>query len=187
MRVVMLEAPREVEAMLDERRRLGLDVRDEMWGGVLHIVPPPGDAHGEFSLEFVFVVGPIAKRRGLVPRMETGLFRSDDDYRVPDQLYRRPDQGSDRGAEGAELVVEVRSPRDESYEKIDFYSGSGVREMIVAHPMERRVELFRSVGGRLMPVQPGPDGEHTSEVLGITMRTVDGKLEITWDGGSATV
>jgi hypothetical protein len=33
----------------------------------------------------------------------------------------------------------------------------------------------------------GPDGEHTSEVLGITLRTVDGKVEITWDGGSATV
>jgi hypothetical protein len=26
-----------------------------------------------------------------------------------------------------------------------------------------------------------------SEVLGIALRTVDGKLEITWDGGSATV
>jgi hypothetical protein len=36
-------------------------------------------------------------------------------------------------------------------------------------------------------VQPGPDGEHTSEVLGITLRTVDGKLEITSDGGSTTV
>jgi hypothetical protein len=33
MRVVMLEAPPEVEAMLAERRRLGLDVFDEMWGG----------------------------------------------------------------------------------------------------------------------------------------------------------
>jgi Uma2 family endonuclease len=187
MRVVMYEAPPDVEAMLAERRRLGLDVRDEMWDGVLHMVPPPGDAHGEFTIEFAFVVGPIAKRRGLVPRMETGLFRTADDYRVPDQLYRRPDQRSDRGAEGAELVVEVRSPRDETYEKIDFYSGRGVREMIVAHPMERRVELFRAVGGRLMPVQPGPDGALESEVLGITLRTVNGKLEITWDGGSATV
>jgi hypothetical protein len=59
--------------------------------------------------------------------------------------------------------------------------------MIVAHPKERRVELFRAVGGRLMPVQPGPDGSFASEVLGITLRTVDGKLEITWDGGSAAV
>jgi Uma2 family endonuclease len=134
MRVVMYEAPPDVEAMLAERRRLGLDKRDEMWDGVLHMVPPPGEAHAEFSSEFFLAVGHVAKRCGLIPRMETGLFRAVDDYRVPDQLYRRPDQGSDRGAEGAELVVEVRSPRDETYEKIDFYSGLGVREMIVAHP-----------------------------------------------------
>jgi Uma2 family endonuclease len=184
MRVVMVDAPQE---LIDERRRLGLDVRDEMWDGVLHMVPPPSEAHAEFSIEFVFVIGPIAKQRGLVPRMETGLFRAANDYRVPDQLYRRPDQRSDRGAEGAELVVEIRSPRDETYEKIDFYSRMGVSEMIVAHPEERRVELFRAVGGRLVPVQPGSDGVLESEVLGIALRTVDGKLEITWDGGSATV
>jgi Uma2 family endonuclease len=184
MRVLMLDAP---QAMLDERRRLGLDVRDEMWDGVLHVVPPPGGPHQRLSTRFVMVVGPVAERRGLVPHMETGLFRADDDYRVPDQLYCRPEHLSDRGVEGAELVVEIRSKGDESYDKVDFYSRVGVREMIVAHPRERRVELFRAVGGRLVPVQPGPAGEHVSEVLGITLRTVDGKLEISWDGGSAVV
>jgi hypothetical protein len=34
----MLEVP---QAMLDERQRLGLDGRDEMWDGELHMVPPP--------------------------------------------------------------------------------------------------------------------------------------------------
>jgi Uma2 family endonuclease len=184
MRVLMLDAP---QWLLDERRRLGQDVRDEMWDGVLHMVPPPGDAHQEFGVRFLVVVVPIAEGRGLLPRYETGLFRAEKDYRVPDQLYCRPEQRSDRGAEGAELVVEIRSPGDETYDKIDFYSRVGVREMLVAHPEERRIELFRAVGGRLVPGQPGPDGAHTSEVLGITLRTVNGKLEITWDGGSATV
>jgi hypothetical protein len=59
--------------------------------------------------------------------------------------------------------------------------------MIVAHPDERRVELFRALGGRLVPVQPAPTGELASEALGIALRTVDGKLEITWSGGSAVV
>jgi hypothetical protein len=36
-------------------------------------------------------------------------------------------------------------------------------------------------------VPVGRDGALASEVLGITLRTVAGKLEITWDGGSATV
>ena len=132
-------------------------------------------------------MSPLAERRGLVPHFETGLFRSDDDYRVPDQLYCRPEHLSERGVEGAELVVEVRSKDDETYDKIDFYSRIGVREMIVAHPHDRRVELFRALGGRLVPVQPGASGELTSEVLGIVLRTVDGKLEISWSEGSATV
>jgi hypothetical protein len=34
----MLDVP---GSLLDERRRLGLDVVDEVWEGVLHMVPPP--------------------------------------------------------------------------------------------------------------------------------------------------
>jgi Uma2 family endonuclease len=187
MRVVMLEAPPEVEKMLADRRRSGLDVRDEMWDGVLHRVPPPGGPRQRLNTRLNARLFDQAERRGLVPHVEGGLFRGPGNYRVPDQLFCRPDQVSDRGAEGAELVIEIRSKDDETYQKIDFYSACGVREMMVLHPEELRVELFRAIGGRLVPVQPGPDGEHTSEVLGITLRTVDGKLEITWDGGSATV
>jgi Uma2 family endonuclease len=184
MRVLMLDAP---QAMLDERRRLGQDVRDEMWDGVLHMVPPPSGPHQGFSGDFYLVVGPLAKARGMRPLMETGLFRSATDYRVPDQLFCLPEHFSDRGAEGAELVVEVRSERDETYEKIAWYAQMGVREMVIVHPHDRRVELLRAVGGQLLPVQRGLDGVLISDVLGITLRTVDGKLEITWDGGSATV
>jgi Uma2 family endonuclease len=77
----------------------------------------------------VLILGPLAERHGLVPSYETGLFGADDDYRVPDQLYCRPGQQSDRGAEGAELIVEIRSKGDETYEKIGFYAELGVREI----------------------------------------------------------
>jgi Uma2 family endonuclease len=184
MRVLMLDAP---QAMLDERRRLGHDVRDEMWDGVLHMVPPPGGAHQHFGATFLMLVGPVALARGLRAQYETGLFRTATDYRVPDLVFFRPEHFSERGVEGADLVLEIRSKGDETYDKVDFYGRVGVREMIVAHPHERRVELFRALGGQLVPVQPGAEGELTSEVLGIVLRTVDGKLEISWSGGSATV
>ncbi|WP_433292204.1 Uma2 family endonuclease [Pseudonocardia sp. CA-142604] len=184
MRVLMLDAP---QAMLDERRRLGLDRRDEMWDGLLHLVSLPSGPHQRFASEFFLVVAPLAEAADLVPLFGTGLFRSDDDYRVPDQLYCTAEHFSERGAEGAELVVEIRSNDDETYDKIGFYGLLGVREMIVAHPHDRRVELFRALGGRLVPVQPGASGELTSEVLGIVLRTVDEKLEISWSEGSATV
>lgn len=184
MRVLMLDAP---TGLLEERRRLGLDGRDEMWDGVLHVIPPPGGPHQALSSEFFLVVGPLAKRLGLVPLMETGLFRADDDYRVPDQLYRRPDQGSQRGAEGAEVVVEVRSSGDETYRKLPFFAAVGVREVIVLEPEKRHVELFRGVEGEMRPVSADADGALRSEVLGLQLHTSDGVLRLRWSDGTAEI
>lgn len=180
----MLDAP---QAMLDERRRLGQDGRDEMWDGVLHMVPPAGGPHQRLSTRLVMALGPLAERRRLVPHVETGLFRNEHDYRVPDQLYCRAEHLSERGAEGAELVVEIRSPRDETYEKLDFYSATGVHELLVVHPEDRRVEMFRAVAGRLLPVQASRDGGLGSEALGVEFCTVDGRLVLTWPEGSAEI
>jgi len=180
----MLEAP---QAMLDERRRLGLDGRDEMWDGVLHMVPPAGGPHQRLSSRLFRVLAPLAEARGLECSMETGLFRADDDYRVPDQVYYRPAHASERGAEGAELVVEVRSPNDETYRKLAFFGLLGVREAIVLHPEDRRVELFRLVGEDLLPVTADSSGGVRGDVLGIRLTTGEGTLRIAWDGGSAEV
>ncbi len=184
MRVVMLEAPK---ALLDERRRLGLDGRDEMWNGVLHVVPPAGGPHQRLSGMFFLAVAPRAEGRDLVPLFETGLFGDESDYRVPDLLFCRPEHLSERGAEGAEAVVEIRSPDDESYAKLGFYAGRGVREVLVLHPQGRRVELFRRVDERLLPVSTDARGAVVSDVLGISLATVDGVLRLTWDGGAAEV
>lgn len=184
MRAVLLEAP---QAMLDERRRLGLDRRDEMWDGELHVVPPAGGPHQRFGTRVLGVLIPVADRSGLVPSYETGLFAAADDYRVPDQLYSRPEHVSERGAEGAELVLEIRSPGDESYAKLEFYARLGVREVVIAHPETRHVELFRLVDDRLLPVTTGGDGAVRSDVLGVSFRATDGRLLITWEDGSAEV
>lgn len=184
MRAVLLEVP---EAMLAERRKFGLDGRDEVWDGVLHMVPPPGGPHQEMSGELYLVLGPLAKHRGLRPYFEIGLFRASDDYRVPDQLYCRPEHRSERGVEGAELVVEIRSKGDETYEKIGFYAGLGVGEMLIVHPEGRWVELLRAVGDRLLPVTTDAAGSVRSEVLGAQFTTVEGRLRITWENGVADV
>lgn len=171
--------------MLAERRKLGFDGRDEVWNGVLHVVPPAGGPHQRLGSELLQVLAPLSKRHGLVASYETGLFRTADDYRVPDQLYRRPEHESERGAEGAELVVEIRSEGDETYEKIDFYAGLGVREMLIVHPQGRWVELLRAVGGRLLPVTADPEGAVRCDVLGAQFTTVAGRLRITWEDGRA--
>ncbi|MEQ3551723.1 Uma2 family endonuclease [Pseudonocardia nematodicida] len=184
MKVLMLDPP---QAMLDERRRLGLDGRDEMWDGVLHMVPPPGGPHQRGSTDLMLALGELAKRRGLVPHMETGLFRATDDYRVPDQLYCRPEHLSERGVEGADLVVEFCSPGDETYDKVEFYAAAGVREMLVVHPGDRRVEVYRAVGNQLLPVQAAAGGMLGLGTLGVELRTEGGALHLSWDGGSAQI
>jgi Uma2 family endonuclease len=184
MRAVLLEVP---EAMLNERHRLGLDGRDEVWNGVLHMVPPAGGPHQRMGSELLLVLAPLGKRRGLAASYETGLFRTADDYRVPDHLYCRPEHQSERGAEGAELVVEILSKSDETYEKIGYYAGLGVREMLIVHPEGRWVELLRAVGDRLLPVTADAEGGVRSEVLGVQFATVEGRLRITWHDGVADV
>ena len=182
MRAVLLEVP---EALLEARRRTGADKADEVWDGVLHMVPPASGPHRELGSELHLVLGPLARRRGLGSRYETGLFRTADDYRVPDQLYARPEQFSQRGAEGALLVVEIRSPDDETYRKIDWYAERGVVELLVLHPADRRFELLRNVGGRLLPVTTDEGGGARSEVLGVRFVARDGRLHVTWEDGAA--
>ena len=182
MRVLILDAP---QVLLDERRRRGEDRRDEMWDGVPHLQPLLDNAHQDLATKFLLTVAPLVGSASLEGRYHPGLFRTDDDYRVPDQAYFRPGCASARGLQSADLVVEIRSSWDETYEKLDFYARVGVREVLILHPRPRRVELFRNVEGRILPVQPGA-GVY-SEVLGIALHVEDDELVVTWNDGSARI
>ncbi len=184
---MLVEAP---EALLEERRRLGLDVFDEMWEGVLHMVPAPGGPHQRLGACFLQALGPAVRRRGLSISYETGLYAATDDYRVPDLAVYRTEHASDRGIDGtAELVVEIRSPRDESYEKLDWYAARGVQEVLVIQPDTRAVERYALRGATYRLVEPGADGVLMSEVLGLRLSTVetpDGRRLRVDDEGTVT-
>ena len=157
-----------------------------MWEGELHMVPPPSERHQAVGLALLQALLPRAEERGLIGRYETGLFRpgADKDWRVPDQTYCRPELRSERGIEGpVALVVEVLSPGDETYEKLDWYADLGVSEVLVVDPATRRVELFADQRGRMAPVPP----PLVIQALGITAETVEGTLRLTWGGGSADI
>ena len=114
MRAVVLEID---ERMLAERSRLGLDHRDEMWEGVLHVVPQPLARHQRLETELAAVLLRL-RDRGMRAAVEMSFFGDDADYRVPDVAVYRPEHEVRRGIVGAELVVEIRSPGDESDAKI---------------------------------------------------------------------
>lgn len=186
MKAVLVDVP---PALLEERRRIGADKADEMWDGVLHMVPPASALHQRVGARLFRLLAPLAEARGLVAFYETGLFRADNDYRVPDQLYVRPELVSDRGVEGpADLLVEIRSPSDEIYDKIDWYAALGVRELLIVHPGERRVELLRGTEDRLVVMVPDADGAVRSDVLEVEFRPAPGpRLVVEWTGGQAEI
>jgi Uma2 family endonuclease len=172
----MLDVP---ESLLDERRRLGLDVFDEVWEGVLHMVPPPSGEHQILESEMIAVLLGVAKRHGLVASVETGLFADDDDdYRLPDLIISRPAQRTHRGVDGtAELVVELRSPHDETDEKLPWYAARGVAEILIVDPPTRAIELYRGEAGEPVAVVPDAGGGVTLATLGVRLSTV-----VTTDG-----
>ncbi len=182
MRAVLVNAP---ESLVEERRRLGIDSQDERWEGEWHFVNPPKYWHPRLSFDLGLVLGPLARRAGLEPSGDSvGVFADlEMDWRVPDQVYARPDQAIEQGVTGAELVVEIRSPGDESYAKLPFYAARGITEALIVH-RDRRFELYRLDDDKTY--QPVEDGR--CSVLGVTFTTVDGaKLRITWSDGSAEV
>jgi Uma2 family endonuclease len=173
MRAVMLEVP---EELVEDRRRKGLDARDEVWAGVLHMVPPPASTHQRFARRLFLLLERIAERRGAEVLWETGVFDPTveelRDYRVADLVIVATDKVSRRGVEGAAtLVVEILSPNDESHDKLPFYARVGVGEVWFVDPITRKIEIFVSRDGAPVSVE--------GSELGIQVETVNGTLRIT--------
>jgi len=84
-----------------------------MWVGVVHVVPPRSSRHQRIELQVAMALLPLAKRRGWYISTDTGVFASDDDYKVPDVVVYSREVSSERGVDGApEIVIEARSPGD---------------------------------------------------------------------------
>jgi len=176
------------ESFLVERERRGQNKLDERWEGEWHLVNPPRSWHNLLNSELFWVLTVLARQRLLVGSCEAmGVFAAKDDWRIPDQLFCRPEDVTDEGVSSAELVVEVRSPGDDSYAKLPFYAARGVSEVLIVQE-SRRVELYRRREDATMVQVEQPDGSARSQTLGCSFTAVDGpRLRITWDGGSAEV
>jgi Putative restriction endonuclease len=170
------------ESMIAERRRLGHDKKDEMWEGVLHMNEPGSFEHQRTEGGLVAVLYPVARRLGLEVLPEAGIFDPDvpdnKDFRTPDVIVVAPGATSRRGVEGrASLAIEVRSPGDESYEKIPFYGRVGVAELLIIDRDTKSVRRWVSDGGHLGEAAAGPASWHELSVLPVAMRDSNGTLQ----------
>jgi len=150
--LVLDPQPQDVAALIERRRRLGQDLFDEVWEGVLHMNPAPRGRHGALETQLAVLLDPLARAAGLVPTGQFNVGRSEENYRVPDLGLHR--EFTDRvWYPTAALVVEIVSPGDESYKKFDFYAAHGVDEVVIVDPQERRVEWLGLAGERYEPVE----------------------------------
>ena len=178
MKAVILEISSQE---LERRRRMGKDGRDEMWEGVLHIAPAPTLEHQRIQDRLLLFLVPLLEdRRAGVLVSGINVFSAnadEEDYRIPDLTYvaagreglLAPD--GVRGG-GPDAVLEIRSPGDETYEKLAFFARLGVREVVVVDRDTKKPEVFRLAGPEYLAVAPDREGWVSSECLGVRMQAL---------------
>ena len=142
-----------MDALLERRRRLGLDRHDEIWEGVVHMAFAPHNAHADVQHQLAVLLDAPARMAGLRPLIG-GEFNIGDpeDYRIPDGGLLRDRQDAIWNPTAA-LVVEIVSPGDESWEKLSFYAAHRVDEVLIVDPVKRSVDWLGLSDGQYRPVE----------------------------------
>ena len=193
MKAVIANVP---DAFLESRKRIGADRWDEMWDGVLHMPPMPNRGHQdlEFGMEAFLRVG-WARPKGCKVYHQINLASPGGwpkNFRIPDLVLLTPDRfGVDKNEyfEGAPaVVVEIRSPGDESAEKLEFYARLGVPEVWVVDRDTKQPEIHTLVDGRYGKRPTDAAGWVKSELTGVELKATSGsKLAMRIDGDDATL
>jgi Uma2 family endonuclease len=141
MRTVVLGDPPSVLAsLIADRQRLGLDSHDEVWQGDYHMAPAPSYKHAKIGALLAALFQQPANSVGLQVSLDFNLGHPDD-FRVPDLGVHRGDPDG-VWLDTAAIVVEVRSPDDESLEKFGFYFEHGVEEVMICDLETNGVHWF---------------------------------------------
>ena len=99
--------------------------------------------------------------------------RWDRDYRIPDVAVMTRE---DRPLPGAvyvrpTAVFEVRSPDDETFDKLPFYAAIGVSAVVIVERDTKAVQVLTVAGQGFALEPPGPDGWVPVRVLGVELRS----------------
>ena len=195
MRAVMSDVP---EFILEWRKRTGAAQRDEVWEGVLHMSPEPDCEHQDFEgcLETWLRLNWARPRRAKVyHRINLALPNAGsswvDNYRIPDLVLLTRERFSincrTHFEGGPEVVVEIRSPRDESEDKLPFYAEIGILEVWIIDRDTKEIDLYALSGDEYRKQPADESGWVLSACTGIELRVGrPGKLAIRMRGDDAT-
>jgi Uma2 family endonuclease len=148
--------------LLQERKRKGIDLYDEVWEGLYVIPSMPTLKHQELVHDLDTIFDEVVKRPGL-GKIYPGVNVSDrgsdwkKNYRIPDLVVILKTGGAvshSTHIQGRpDFLVEIESPGDDSEEKVPFYGQLGVRELLLIHRDKRTWRLLRLEGQELVLVE----------------------------------
>jgi len=166
-----------IPELLRFRERTGADRFDEMWEGVLHMTPSPSFQHQLHASRILnFFVEVWCPRTGGGAVMQINVStpeRWDQDYRIPDVSVMRPDRLPQGEAMFVRpnVVFEVRSPGDETYEKLPFYAAVGVEAVVVIERDTKAIQVFALSSGSFVLLAPSADGWTIVQAIDVELRT----------------
>jgi Uma2 family endonuclease len=178
------------------RKSTGADKWDEMWDGVLHMPPMPNRYHQDLEWELHTYLRQVwASRCGW--RVHHGINVASpgnwpNDYRIPDIVLLSPERFSIDRIEyfegGPNVAIEIHSPGDEAYEKLEFYAAVNVQEVWIIDRDTRVPEVYLSRDKSYERLKLSATGWLESPATGIEMKAGDAnKLDIRIRGEEATM
>jgi Uma2 family endonuclease len=144
--------PSNVQELLERRRRLKLDRHDEVWEGLLHVVPAPSGEHSTLGAQVKRLLATPAAAAGLIVTDDFNVGDSKNNFRVPDGGLHR-DQPRGVWIATAALVLEVLSPDDDTWQKLPFYAAHHIDEILILDPDTRAVHWLSLAGERYEPIE----------------------------------
>lgn len=130
--------PAELEAVRKRREQLGLDKHDEAWDGVLHMIPPPSHTHERALVKLAVLLDGAARAAGLEVTGGVGVGEAEENFRVPDMSLHRSG-AAEQWHPTVALAVEILSPQDTAWGKLDFYAAHDVDELLYVDLEKREV------------------------------------------------
>jgi Uma2 family endonuclease len=185
--VAMICDPSLEQRLIAQRKALGIDRFDEVWNEVYLMAPMANNEHQRLANRLAHVLT-LALEPDDLGTVYPGANVSDQDidwetnYRCPDVVvFLRENAAEDRESHwfgGPDLAIEIVSPGDRSYEKLEFYASVGTREVLIVDRDPWRIVLFRLHVGKLIEAARSTleDAlEVASEVVPLSFQLVAGE------------
>jgi len=178
MKAVMAVVPPHI---LESRKKTGAHQYDEMWDGVLHMPPVPNFDHQNLES---YLEGYLRKYWGkpneaiVVHQINVASIGGwPKNYRIPDLVLVKPERfaiNHNEYFEGApNLVVEIHSLGDESYDKLPFYRDLGVDEVWIIHRDTKVPEIHALKRGPYKVLPANADGWIRSPATNLELKATD--------------